>query len=426
VQTSYPCPVSLASALALVVSSPAARRRVVAFYRALWRLSRKRGYCYAGNEYLADEFGVDPATVRRWRSDLEQAGFIRCEYDPGEERRIFTLIDTKQVEQIGKLAQGTPRMVRRVPRSAPYSLLHGGNNNRSADVQPVQAVGGVPSSVPGVVASPELAPEPEPPRCTVAAGLASAPQVNPGDSNETHEQTISSHPATSSHPDDLQKNPVKTAAPRRKSLTSRTESRASSPARGGREFSDFRKQGASASKPSEQHPGRKPASARPAPCLSPSASGLLSEVEALSVTSHVAHALLAEHGEETLRQHLAALPYRRPRDPAAVFVGSVRGGWLPPAGYVQAQAAGRAAAQKAAARAVGASVARSEASRRETLAARFLGLSGAEREALENQSREALLSELPAVARLVLDRGGPAAENLVRNRALALLAAAGP
>jgi hypothetical protein len=71
-------------------------------------------------------------------------------------------------------------------------------------------------------------------------------------------------------------------------------------------------------------------------------------------------------------------------------------------------------------------VARSEASRRETLAARFLGLSGAEREALENQSREALLSELPAVARLVLDRGGPAAENLVRNRALALLAAAGP
>jgi hypothetical protein len=149
----------------------------------------------------------------------------------------------------------------------------------------------------------------------------------------------------------------------------------------------------------------------------------LREFESFGVTFHVARALLLAHGEQTLRYHLAALAYRRPRDPAAVLVGSIRGGWLPPAAYVQAQAAARAAVEKAAVRASVASVARSESERRQSLVARFHALPEAEREALENQSREALLSELPAVACAVLGRGGPAAENLVRNRALAFLVA---
>ncbi len=53
----------------------------------------KDGYCWARNSFLADKFHVRPETVSKAVSALEEAGYIRLEFEGQgkENRRIYTL-----------------------------------------------------------------------------------------------------------------------------------------------------------------------------------------------------------------------------------------------------------------------------------------------------------------------------------------------
>jgi len=60
---------------------------------------------------------------------------------------------------------------------------------------------------------------------------------------------------------------------------------------------------------------------------------LVTQLVAEGVTRSVAEELVAEYGEEA-RVQLKYLPFRGPRDAAAVLVQSIRGRWQPPASYL--------------------------------------------------------------------------------------------
>ena len=45
-------------------------------YAEITALSNKTGECFASNAYFAWLYGVDDRTVRRWKSSLENAGYI--------------------------------------------------------------------------------------------------------------------------------------------------------------------------------------------------------------------------------------------------------------------------------------------------------------------------------------------------------------
>ncbi len=50
-------------------------------------LAWKDGFCFAGNAYFAERYGLSPSTVRSYISNLEKCGYIKCEY--GKEKNKF-------------------------------------------------------------------------------------------------------------------------------------------------------------------------------------------------------------------------------------------------------------------------------------------------------------------------------------------------
>ena len=59
-------------------------------------LSRKEGYCFATNKYLAELLGKSVRTVISELRKLENLGYIRCEYinnDRHTQRRIYISFD---------------------------------------------------------------------------------------------------------------------------------------------------------------------------------------------------------------------------------------------------------------------------------------------------------------------------------------------
>ncbi len=62
------------------------------FYAELSALIGEDGYCWATNNYFAGVLGVSERTISRMITQMESAGFIRCEMatnDNGRERRIY-------------------------------------------------------------------------------------------------------------------------------------------------------------------------------------------------------------------------------------------------------------------------------------------------------------------------------------------------
>ncbi len=61
-------------------------------YAELTSLCNKTGYCWAGNQYFAELYGLSERTVSRLIAQLEDKGYIRCEMaatDKGSERHIY-------------------------------------------------------------------------------------------------------------------------------------------------------------------------------------------------------------------------------------------------------------------------------------------------------------------------------------------------
>lgn len=56
-------------------------------YARIAALAWKDGFCYAGNTYFAERYGLSQSTVRSYISKLEKCGYIKSEY--GKENNKF-------------------------------------------------------------------------------------------------------------------------------------------------------------------------------------------------------------------------------------------------------------------------------------------------------------------------------------------------
>ena len=58
-------------------------------YAMITSLACKEGYCFATNNYFAEELGVHPKTVSSWISDLRDKNFIKVEMVRKENKQII-------------------------------------------------------------------------------------------------------------------------------------------------------------------------------------------------------------------------------------------------------------------------------------------------------------------------------------------------
>lgn len=58
-------------------------------YAMITSLACKEGYCFATNNYFAEELGVHPKTVSSWISDLRDKNFVKVEIIRNENRQII-------------------------------------------------------------------------------------------------------------------------------------------------------------------------------------------------------------------------------------------------------------------------------------------------------------------------------------------------
>ena len=58
-------------------------------YAMITSLACKEGYCFATNNYFAEELGVHPKTISSWISDLRDKKFIKVEILRNENKQII-------------------------------------------------------------------------------------------------------------------------------------------------------------------------------------------------------------------------------------------------------------------------------------------------------------------------------------------------
>lgn len=79
-------------------------------YGVVVTLTKKEGYCFAGNSYIAKILNVSTDTVSRWFSELVKTGYINVEYKKDKLRgstiRYATLNISFKKDPIGKNADG--------------------------------------------------------------------------------------------------------------------------------------------------------------------------------------------------------------------------------------------------------------------------------------------------------------------------------
>lgn len=77
------------------------------FYAEITALANQAGYCYAGNNYFSQLYGVDERTVRRWVQHLQQYSYVDVTYvreGTDNRRRISPL--TGSVQDVFDSARG--------------------------------------------------------------------------------------------------------------------------------------------------------------------------------------------------------------------------------------------------------------------------------------------------------------------------------
>ena len=109
-----------------------------------------KGYCWASNAHFASLYDVEPRTVRRWLSDLSQAGFVRIELGPVPgDRRVYDLTATPGQKRPGGRTKKTPPPDKQDPPS--IKGITKGSNIKELLPRGLQFVG------PGPVAARDLA-----------------------------------------------------------------------------------------------------------------------------------------------------------------------------------------------------------------------------------------------------------------------------
>ena len=79
---------------AAILDDPALSDGAKLFYGRLSALSNERGYCYASNAFLASAHGVTERGVKKYLTQLENAGYIERK-TVGTQRRVYINFDDR-------------------------------------------------------------------------------------------------------------------------------------------------------------------------------------------------------------------------------------------------------------------------------------------------------------------------------------------
>lgn len=58
-------------------------------YAMITSLACKEGYCFATNNYFAEELGVHPKTISSWISDLREKNYLKVDIVRNENKQII-------------------------------------------------------------------------------------------------------------------------------------------------------------------------------------------------------------------------------------------------------------------------------------------------------------------------------------------------
>ena len=114
-------------------------------YAEITALQEATGYCFATNQYLADLFGLKPATITALLKNLTDHGYIQVEVDRDEgtkqvvQRRIFTTakLPTVAAPSPIHIGEGSPIKIEDPPLKKPKE-----NNTRDNNIPPKAPQGG--------------------------------------------------------------------------------------------------------------------------------------------------------------------------------------------------------------------------------------------------------------------------------------------
>ena len=114
-------------------------------YAEITALQEATGYCFATNQYLADLFGLKPATITALLKNLTDHGYIQVEVDRDEgtkqvvQRRIFTTakLPTVAAPSPINIEEGSPIKIEDPPLQKPKE-----NNTRDNNTPPKAPQGG--------------------------------------------------------------------------------------------------------------------------------------------------------------------------------------------------------------------------------------------------------------------------------------------
>ena len=86
-------------------------------YGEITALTNERGYCWAGNKYFSDLYGVTPQAVSKWINGLKDCGYISIEYTYKNgtkeiESRIIKLVSTNVSEVSTNVSGGINKCFR--------------------------------------------------------------------------------------------------------------------------------------------------------------------------------------------------------------------------------------------------------------------------------------------------------------------------
>jgi hypothetical protein len=102
-------------------------------YRLVKSSARKKGYCFATNEWLGEHLGMVPRVVQKYLSRLKRLGLIDCEIHRcgvQTSRKIFMLDDSRKRHEIYRIQKQNKHDPNRSPGGDPNGS-GGGDPNRS-------------------------------------------------------------------------------------------------------------------------------------------------------------------------------------------------------------------------------------------------------------------------------------------------------
>lgn len=108
-------------------------------YGVVVTLTKKEGYCFAGNSYIAKILNVSADTISRWFSELVKTGYINVEYKKDKQRgstiRYATLNISFKKDPIGKNTEGGlgKNAETGLGKNAEYNNINLNNNSDKSD-----------------------------------------------------------------------------------------------------------------------------------------------------------------------------------------------------------------------------------------------------------------------------------------------------